>query len=221
MLPSGAPASWEAAVGDHLVDVHVELRAAAGHPHVQREHVVVPPGEDLVAGLHDQPVGFVGEAPAGVVDDRRGLLDDRVGGDHLPRHQVLADAEIFERALGLGAPELVGRNADLAVAVGFDPEVLHRYPASRSRSQPGRDRICAANGRGPWAQLAEGLAGLPLVAFRVDGGLAADRTGESVLPSRACCTGVIIARQTPARRGENRFSSVRPRDKAAMPTKTG
>ena len=43
-----------AAVGDHLVDVHVELRAAAGHPDVQREHVVVLAGEDLVADLDDQ-----------------------------------------------------------------------------------------------------------------------------------------------------------------------
>ena len=45
-----------AAVGDHLVDVHVELRAAAGHPHVQREHVVMLAGQDLVADLHDQLV---------------------------------------------------------------------------------------------------------------------------------------------------------------------
>jgi len=44
------------AVGHHLVDVHVELRAASGHPNMQREHVVVLPGQDLVAGLHNQPV---------------------------------------------------------------------------------------------------------------------------------------------------------------------
>src|SRR5208337_109292 len=42
-----------AAVGYYLVDVHVELGAAAGHPHMQRKHVVMLPGQDLVAGLHD------------------------------------------------------------------------------------------------------------------------------------------------------------------------
>ena len=45
-----------AAVRDHLVDVHVELRAAAGHPDMQREHVVMLAGEDLVADLDDQLV---------------------------------------------------------------------------------------------------------------------------------------------------------------------
>ena len=45
-----------AAVRYYLVDVHVELRAATGHPHMQREHVVVLPGQDLVAGPRDQPV---------------------------------------------------------------------------------------------------------------------------------------------------------------------
>jgi hypothetical protein len=34
-----------AAVRYDLVDVHVELGAAARHPHVQREHVVVFAGE--------------------------------------------------------------------------------------------------------------------------------------------------------------------------------
>ena len=43
-----------AAVGDHLVDVHVELGAAAGHPDMQRKHVVMLAGQDFVADLHDQ-----------------------------------------------------------------------------------------------------------------------------------------------------------------------
>ena len=43
-----------AAVRDDLVDVHVELGAAAGHPHMQRKHVLMLPAKDLVADLHDQ-----------------------------------------------------------------------------------------------------------------------------------------------------------------------
>ena len=112
-----------AAVGDHLVDVHVELRAAAGHPDVQRKHVVMLAGEDLVADLDDQRLLVRRPSrPAGVVDQRGRLLDDGVGGDHLPRDQVVADAEMLQRALRLRAPQLVGRDMHLAQAVGFDAE---------------------------------------------------------------------------------------------------
>src|SRR5271167_2337494 len=37
------------------------------HPHMQWEHVVVLPGQDLVAGLHDQPVSSVVQPPVRVV----------------------------------------------------------------------------------------------------------------------------------------------------------
>ncbi len=69
-----------AAIGDHLVHVHVELGAAAGHPHMQREHVVVLAREDFVACLHDQLVGLVVESPSGMVGIRRGFLEDGIGG---------------------------------------------------------------------------------------------------------------------------------------------
>ena len=45
LLPSGVPVQLAAAVRYDLVDVHVELGAAARHPHVQREDVVVFAGE--------------------------------------------------------------------------------------------------------------------------------------------------------------------------------
>ena len=63
-----------AAVGDHLVDVHVELGAAARHPDMQRKHVVMLAGEDLVADLNDQFVALVVEPLAGVVGDGGGFL---------------------------------------------------------------------------------------------------------------------------------------------------
>jgi hypothetical protein len=85
-----------AAVGDHLVDVHVELRATAGHPHVQREHVMVLAGEDFVAGTLDQREGLLIEALVGVIGDRRGLLQRGIGGDHLARDEILADTEMFQ-----------------------------------------------------------------------------------------------------------------------------
>ena len=43
--------------------------------------------------------------PAGaMVGDRARLFQNRIGRDHLPRHQIVADAEIRDRALGLRAP---------------------------------------------------------------------------------------------------------------------
>ena len=48
-----------APVGDHLVDVHVELGAAAGHPDMQRKVVVMLAAEYLLAGLDNQVAAFV------------------------------------------------------------------------------------------------------------------------------------------------------------------
>jgi hypothetical protein len=120
LLPSGVPASWQ-----HLVHVHVELGAAAGHPHMQREHVLVLAGEDFVASPNDQRVGFVLQAAGGVVRRGGGALEGGIGGDHLARDQILPDAEVLQRALGLRAPQLVGRHRHLAEAVGLGAEFCH------------------------------------------------------------------------------------------------
>ena len=90
-------------------------------------------GEDLVADAHDQIVPLLVEPPALVVGDGGGALQDRVGADHLARHQVVADAEILQRALGLRAPQPVGGNRNLPEAVAFDPDVAHAV-LLRSRS---------------------------------------------------------------------------------------
>ena len=142
-----------AAVGDHLVDVHVELRAAAGHPDMQREHVVMLAGQDLVADLHDQAVRLVVEPLAGMVGVGRRLLQDGVGGDHLARDQVLADAEMLERPLGLRAPQLVGRHAHFAETVGLLAYVCHGSPLSGLRHRPGRAPTSTSSLSGPRAEV--------------------------------------------------------------------
>ncbi len=86
---------------------------------MQGEHVVVLAGEDFVAGLDDQLVLLVAEPLAGMVCRSSGLLQDGIGGDHLARNQVLADAEVLERPLGLRAPQLVRRHFHYTEAVGF------------------------------------------------------------------------------------------------------
>ena len=114
-----------AAIGNHLVHVHVELRAAAGRPNMQREHVLIPARQNLVAGLRDQPMDLVRKPLAGMVGVGRRLFQDGVSGDHLARRQILADTEMLERTLGLRAPKLVGGDTDLAEGVGFYAEIAH------------------------------------------------------------------------------------------------
>src|SRR4030095_8445763 len=121
-----------AAVGDHLVHVHVELGAAAGHPHMQREHVVMLASEDFVASLNDQLVLLIFEPLAGMICRGSSLLQDGIGRDHLTRNQIFADAEMLKRALCLGPPELVGGDSDLAEAIGFRANVTHRISPNLS-----------------------------------------------------------------------------------------
>src|ERR1700730_3639980 len=60
-----------------------------------------------------------------MVGVRRRLFQDGVGGDHVARRQILADAEMLKRTLGLRAPKLVGGNTDLAEGVGFYAKIAH------------------------------------------------------------------------------------------------
>jgi len=108
-----------AAIRNHLVDVHVELRAAAAHPHMQGEHVAMAADEDLVADLGNQPMLLVPQAPLVVIGLRRRPLHDRVGGNHLARHEIAADVEVLDRAMRLSAPKLALENFDRTEAVGL------------------------------------------------------------------------------------------------------
>ena len=60
--------------------------------------------QDLVGDPDDQRIGLVVEPPAGMVGIGRRLFQNGVGIDHLARNQVLSDAEMLERALGLRSP---------------------------------------------------------------------------------------------------------------------
>src|SRR3546814_7249566 len=64
------------AAGDHLVDVHIALGAAAGLPDDERELIVEMAGGDLGCGPLDG-VGLVGGKAVAPVDARCRLLDER------------------------------------------------------------------------------------------------------------------------------------------------
>src|SRR5580658_8783010 len=79
----------------------------------------------LVTHLNDQCVRLVAEPLAGMVRVSGRFLQDGIRGYHLPRDQILADAKVLKRALGLGSPQFVGGNLDLAEAVTFGSIFRH------------------------------------------------------------------------------------------------
>src|SRR5215471_7358299 len=82
------------AVRDHFVHIHVELGAAARHPNVQREHIMVLYGEDFVASLNDQFVLLITEPLVLMVGYGCGFLQSCIGGDHFSWNQIFAYAEV-------------------------------------------------------------------------------------------------------------------------------
>src|SRR3974390_3186651 len=94
-------------IGDHFINVHVELRATARHPNMQGEHLVMLARENFIARLHDQFIALIIEPFAMLVGDGGGLLQGGVGRDHFTGDQVSSDTEMLERALGLRTPKLL------------------------------------------------------------------------------------------------------------------
>ncbi len=92
---------------------------------MQGKHIVVLAGENLVANLNDQLVTLIVEPLSGMVRGGGGLLQGGVGGDHFSGYQVLPDAEMLERALGLSAPQLVRGHFNHTEAIALFSHVDH------------------------------------------------------------------------------------------------
>ena len=101
---------------------------------MQRKHVLMLARQYLVGDLDDQRVDLAVQPLARIIGVGRGLFQDGIGADHLARDQILANAEMLQRPLSLRSPELVGRDLDLAQAVGFLAEFGHS------------SRLCRASG---------------------------------------------------------------------------
>ena len=117
LAPQFATEQLDRAVGQHLVDVHVGLRARPGLPDEQRIMIVERARDRLVGGADDRVGLPLRQVAARGIDQRAGLLDDAVGAAQLDRHAVAPDREMMERALRLRAPIAIGGNVDLAHAV--------------------------------------------------------------------------------------------------------
>jgi len=63
----------------------------------------------------------LGHATGTGVHEGHRFLYVAVGVIHLLRHPVVADVEVLEAALGLGAPVPIGRNLNVAEAVELPP----------------------------------------------------------------------------------------------------
>jgi hypothetical protein len=106
--------------GDHLIGVHVRLRARAGLPDHQRELVVVPARGDFAGSLLDRLGEFGVDVAEPRIDPRRRLLDEAERVDDLDRHLLaLAEREIVDRALRLRAPISIAGDLDRSEAVGL------------------------------------------------------------------------------------------------------
>ena len=123
LAPQDPARQFDGPVGDHFVDVHIGLRAAAGHPDVQGKMVVQLALEDFLRGPNDQPGFICRQPPQFPVGQGRGLLDQGQGPDHLQGHQVVADGKVEQRPLGSRPPIAVRRDLDFSQAVTFRSHV--------------------------------------------------------------------------------------------------
>src|SRR5262249_55686515 len=101
-------------VGDDLVHVHVELRPAASHPDVQRKHILVFAGQNLIARLHNESEPPVIETVPGMICSCRAFLQYGVSRGHFSWDQMDSDAKMLQRTLRLRAPQAIHRDFHFA-----------------------------------------------------------------------------------------------------------
>src|SRR5919199_6657871 len=118
----------DSAIGDHLVGVHVGLRARAGLEDDKRELAVQLAVDHLLGSPRDQIDLVVGQLAQLFIRQRRALLQDAERADHgtSPPIPLDADGKILVGALGLSAPQVIRGYVDLAERVLLNPNVLRR-----------------------------------------------------------------------------------------------
>src|SRR4029077_634043 len=97
-------------IRNHFIDIHVGLRAGSGLPYEQRKVSIQFAVGDILRNRRDGDRAPAIERSERPVNLGRRALDHTECAHDLDRHTLGSDAEIVERALGLSAPESVGRN---------------------------------------------------------------------------------------------------------------
>ena len=136
-------------VGDYLIEIHVGLGAAAGLPDHQGKLVVVPPSDNLVAGLADQQAVCFGEHTERAIGARGGFFYQCEVVDECERKALAANPEMLQGTLGLWPPERRRVDGDLAKRVPFAARRAHRRAAGHVKRI---GRAMAASLIGRWEQ---------------------------------------------------------------------
>ena len=119
------------AIGNHLVRVHVALRAGSGLEHDERKLGIEPAGDDFVRGARDQIGNLRRDQAERGVGARRGFLQEseRANDGTRPDESRTADREEMARPLGLRAPQAIGRDLDRPHGVMLDSR-FHGFQCS-------------------------------------------------------------------------------------------
>ena len=146
LRPTLAAGELDRAVGDHLVGVHVDLRARPGLEHDEREVVVERRRRSPRRRRGTISSTFSGgSCPSSPFAMRRALLQDAERADHGTgeAEPVDADREVLDRPLGLRPPVTVGRHLDrphrvgLGAKRGHGPEDMPMLrPVRQQRTRP-------------------------------------------------------------------------------------
>src|SRR5208283_2742998 len=110
------PGKLYCAVGDHLVRVHVGLRAGTGLKYDQRELIVPSAVDNFLRGNYDQVDFFFGKLTQFAVGERRAFFQNTESADHrtAPPETLNTDAKVGAGPLRLRAPQMTGRDVNLS-----------------------------------------------------------------------------------------------------------
>ena len=115
----------DGAVRNHLVGIHVRLRARTRLPDDERKMIVELTLDDVLRRFNDRVAELFVELAQSHVGFGRGALDDAEGAHDRCRLPLPTDLEIAEAALGLRAPIAVGGDFDGSERVGFRAGFVH------------------------------------------------------------------------------------------------
>ncbi len=123
--PHYAAQHFDRAIRDHLIRVHVGLRAGPGLPDDQREVIVKLAVDHFSCGGGNRVADLGAHVPLVDIDQGTGFLDDAKRADDRNGLAFPANREILDRPLCLRAPIFVGGNIQRAKAVGFNADCGH------------------------------------------------------------------------------------------------
>ena len=109
-------------VGNHLVGIHVRLRAGSGLENAQRKFAVELAVDHFLRGAGDKVHLVRGELSQHSIGNCGALLDhtERANDRSPPAEAVERDREIDERALRLRAPQVIGGYRHFSQRILFD-----------------------------------------------------------------------------------------------------